>query len=112
MIASVAASCAVDVAVLGAGPAGIGAAVSAGAAGRSVLLIDEAPAAGGQIYRKVPDSLLPARHGAGDDVALRDLGADSDMLISSNPHDAPDLGAGERQHVLRFTNHPLHRRRA
>ena len=57
---------AVDVAVLGAGPAGIGAAIAAHAAGRSVLLIDEAPAAGGQIYRKVPDALQPARHGAAD----------------------------------------------
>ena len=46
MIASATATCAVDVAVLGAGPAGIGAAVAAHAAGRSVLLIDEAPAAG------------------------------------------------------------------
>ena len=48
----------VDVAVLGAGPAGTGAAVAAAAGGSSVLLIDEALAAGGQIYRKVPDALL------------------------------------------------------
>ena len=61
-----ASSHAVDVAVLGAGPAGTGAAIAAAAAGRSVLLIDEAPAAGGQIYRKVPDSLLPAGHDARD----------------------------------------------
>ena len=58
MTASATATCAVDVAVLGAGPAGIGAAIAAHVAGRSVLLIDEAPAAGGQIYRKLPDSLL------------------------------------------------------
>lgn len=56
----------VDVAVLGAGPAGTGAAIAVAAAGQSVLLIDEAPAAGGQIYRKVPDALLPARCNAGD----------------------------------------------
>ena len=66
MTASATSLRALDVAVLGAGPAGIGAAIAAHAAGRSVLLIDEAPAAGGQIYRKVPDSLLPAGHGAGD----------------------------------------------
>ena len=66
MTASATSLRAVDVAVLGAGPAGIGAAIAAHAAGRSVLLIDEAPAADGQIYRKVPDALLPARHGAGD----------------------------------------------
>ena len=56
----------VDLAVLGAGPAGTGAAIAAAAAGRSVLLIDEAPAAGGQIYRKTPNSLLPAPSDAGD----------------------------------------------
>ena len=56
----------VEVAVLGAGPAGTGAAIAAAAAGRSVLLIDEAPAAGGQIYRKAPDALLPARRDAAD----------------------------------------------
>ena len=56
----------VDVAVLGAGPAGAGAAIAAAAAGRSVLLIDEAPAAGGQIYRKMPDTLGPASPGTGD----------------------------------------------
>ena len=61
----------VDVAVLGAGPAGIGAAVAAHAAGRSVLLIDEAPAAGGQIYRKTPDALLPPRYGLGGDPDRR-----------------------------------------
>ena len=64
----------VDVAVLGAGPAGIGAAVAADAAGRSVLLVDEAPAAGGQIYRKVPDTLTPARSGAGDTDPDRRVG--------------------------------------
>ena len=60
-----ASSHAVDLAVLGAGPAGTEAALAAAAAGRSVLLVDEAPAAGGQIYRKAPDALLTARHGAG-----------------------------------------------
>ena len=72
----------VDVAVLGAGPAGIGGAIAAAAAGRSVLLIDEAPAAGGQIYRKVPDALSPARGDAGErdpdrragDALRRELG--------------------------------------
>ena len=56
----------VDVAVLGAGPAGASAAVAAASAGLSVLLIDEASSAGGQIYRKTPDSLLPARQDPGD----------------------------------------------
>ena len=56
----------VDLAVLGAGPAGAGAAIAAVAAGRSVLLVDEAPSAGGQIYRKTPGALLPAHSDSGD----------------------------------------------
>ena len=56
----------VDVAVLGAGPAGASAAVAAAESGLSVLLIDEAPCAGGQIFRKTPDALLPAPHDSGD----------------------------------------------
>lgn len=47
-----------DIAVVGAGPAGIRAALSAAEAGARVVLIDEQPVAGGQIYREV------ARHGA------------------------------------------------
>ena len=56
-----------DVAVVGAGPAGIRAALSAAEVGAKVVLIDEQAVAGGQIYREV------ARHGdARGDV----LGAD------------------------------------
>jgi D-hydroxyproline dehydrogenase subunit alpha len=40
-----------DVAVIGAGPAGMAAAVRAAAAGRSVIVLDEAPRAGGQVWR-------------------------------------------------------------
>lgn len=40
-----------DVAVVGGGPAGIAAAVAAAEAGRRVLLVDEAPRPGGQIWR-------------------------------------------------------------
>ena len=41
----------VDVAVVGAGPAGIAAAVRAADAGKRVILLDSAPNAGGQIWR-------------------------------------------------------------
>ena len=41
-----------DILVVGAGPAGIAAAVSASAAGKRVGLVDDNPAAGGQIWRK------------------------------------------------------------
>jgi len=42
-----------DLAIVGAGPAGLAAAVEARAWGLSVVLLDEQPAAGGQIYRGV-----------------------------------------------------------
>jgi D-hydroxyproline dehydrogenase subunit alpha len=48
-----------DVAVIGAGPAGIAAAVRAAGAGASVVLIDEAPRPGGQIWRHVRGRPLP-----------------------------------------------------
>ena len=40
-----------DLIVVGAGPAGANAALAAGRAGLSVVLIDEQPAAGGQVWR-------------------------------------------------------------
>lgn len=60
-----------DVLVIGAGPAGMSAAIEAGAHGASVLLLDEQPAAGGQIYRGVASAssrrleLLGPDYGAG-----------------------------------------------
>ncbi len=44
----------VDIAVLGAGPAGIEAALAAAEAGLDVALLDEAAAPGGQVYRALP----------------------------------------------------------
>ncbi len=55
-----------DVAVVGAGPAGLAAACRAAEAGARVLLLDEQPAAGGQIWRGPRGRQLPrAPHGAG-----------------------------------------------
>jgi D-hydroxyproline dehydrogenase subunit alpha len=48
-----------DVAVIGAGPAGIAAAVSAAGAGKRVVLLDESPRAGGQIWRHIRRDKLP-----------------------------------------------------
>jgi NADPH-dependent 2,4-dienoyl-CoA reductase/sulfur reductase-like enzyme len=47
----------VDVAVVGAGPAGVAAAVSARASGASVAIVDRYPAIGGQIYKRAFDEL-------------------------------------------------------
>ena len=49
-----------DVAVIGAGPAGIAAATLAAEAGRRVVLVDEAPRPGGQIWRHIDRAGLPA----------------------------------------------------
>lgn len=45
-----------DVAVIGAGPAGIAAAIAASRAGRRVMLLDAGLTPGGQIWRHAPDS--------------------------------------------------------
>jgi NADPH-dependent 2,4-dienoyl-CoA reductase/sulfur reductase-like enzyme len=45
-----------DVAVLGGGPAGMAAAAEAAEAGASVVLLEESPAPGGQVYRAPPPS--------------------------------------------------------
>jgi NADPH-dependent 2,4-dienoyl-CoA reductase/sulfur reductase-like enzyme len=49
-----------EVVVVGAGPAGIRAAVAAREAGAEVLVLDEAPRPGGQIYRQLPPEIRPA----------------------------------------------------
>ncbi|MCB2095941.1 MAG: FAD-dependent oxidoreductase [Rhodobacteraceae bacterium] len=49
----------VDLAIIGAGPAGMAAAAAAAGGGARVLILDEQPRAGGQIYRNL---------GAGDDA--------------------------------------------
>lgn len=46
-----------DIAVLGGGPAGTGAAIAAARAGARVVLVDEAPQSGGQVYRAVPEGI-------------------------------------------------------
>ena len=52
----------VDVAVIGAGPAGMAAAVTASKAGLSVALLDEGQSLGGQIYRNIENG-TPFRDG-------------------------------------------------
>ena len=52
-------SSAFDLIVIGAGPAGCRAALAASRHGVSVLLLDEAAAAGGQVYRAPAAGLAP-----------------------------------------------------
>ncbi|MBD7992096.1 FAD-dependent oxidoreductase [Ochrobactrum sp. Sa2BUA5] len=50
-----------DLAIIGAGPAGMSAAAEASAVGASVVLFDENPAAGGQIYRGIQHNTSTGR---------------------------------------------------
>src|ERR1051326_5046274 len=63
-----------DVAVVGAGPAGMAAAVAAAEAGASVVLLDEFVRAGGQFFKRAGDAFalaptdLSREHAAGEDL--------------------------------------------
>ncbi len=91
-----------DVIVVGAGPAGIAAATAAARHGRSVLLLDDNPAAGGQIWRSGIES--PNQHGNRSenekkDTALRGLASSGATLLAGyRVFDAP---APRTLHALR-----------
>jgi thioredoxin reductase/bacterioferritin-associated ferredoxin len=76
-----------DLIVLGAGPAGAAAAIKARRLGLRVAVIDEAPAAGGQVYRAPSPALTIARPDAdrakGDDVRAR-LAASGTVLYANH----------------------------
>ena len=59
----------IDVAIVGAGPAGLAAAAVTARAGLSTLLLDENPLPGGQIYRNVTASAPAPRALLGEDYA-------------------------------------------
>ena len=62
-----------QVVVVGGGPAGMAAAVAAAEAGAHVLLVDDNPSLGGQIYRQYPEEFGTA---AGDRLGLHDQRGD------------------------------------
>jgi NADPH-dependent 2,4-dienoyl-CoA reductase/sulfur reductase-like enzyme len=111
-----AASLAADVVVVGAGPAGIAAAVRAAEAGRSTLLIDEASRPGGQIWRgEPPASARPwlerlARSGATvqTGAAVVDAPTPGRLLVASGDavlrvsYDRLVLATGARELFLPF----------
>ncbi len=58
-----------DIAVIGGGPAGIMAAVAARRHGASVVLLDETPAAGGQVYRTTPAAFARDKSATAEQIA-------------------------------------------
>lgn len=71
-----------DVIIIGAGPAGMSCAIEARRYGLSVLVLDDQPAAGGQIYRAVAEGKRPGAPGApdADDVLGRDYWCGADLV--------------------------------
>lgn len=65
----------VDLVVLGAGPAGVNAAITANRHGLKVVLVDQNHAAGGQVFRPMPETFTPsggsAAPGEGDELRQR-----------------------------------------
>jgi thioredoxin reductase/bacterioferritin-associated ferredoxin len=75
-----------DVAVVGAGPAGLAAATVCARAGLATVLFDEQASPGGQIYRAVTatpvkrDTILGADYWAGGELAQKFLGSGADYV--------------------------------
>lgn len=80
----------VDIAVIGAGPAGMAAATLAARHGAQVILLDEQDGAGGQIWRSVT---------VASEARLRTLGPDYAMGVAS----ANDFASSGAQHIRRAT---------
>jgi NADPH-dependent 2,4-dienoyl-CoA reductase/sulfur reductase-like enzyme len=77
----------VDVAVVGAGPAGIAAAVAAREAGASVVVIDRYPAIGGQIWKRAfddPPVAPPAARGEGSRWSARLAASGARLLLETS----------------------------
>ena len=94
-----------DVIVVGAGPAGIAAATSAARHGKSVLLLDDNPSAGGQIWRggvEARNQHPDQREGALKSRSLDELASSGAVLLSGyRVFDAPPPAT---LHALRETD--------
>jgi NADPH-dependent 2,4-dienoyl-CoA reductase/sulfur reductase-like enzyme len=91
-----------DVIVVGAGPAGIAAATAAARHGRSVILLDDNPAAGGQIWRggiEAPNQRANRGENAGKRSALHKLiSSGATLLFGYRVFDAPAPGTLQAIH--------------
>lgn len=59
-----------EIAIVGAGPAGLAAAIELDRAGADVVLVDEQPRPGGQIYRQPPEAFAVSRSPSGRSYAV------------------------------------------
>ena len=62
-----------DILVVGAGPAGLGAAIEGARAGARVLLVDENRKAGGQLYKQIHKFFGSGAHYAGTIILKRNI---------------------------------------
>ncbi len=97
----------VDVLIVGAGPAGMAAAIEAGRAGAEVFLLDESPRPGGQIYRQLHEGFRVTHPAAlGHDYQrgqelLREFGTVSDRVRFLDEAVAWDVTPGREVDFLR-----------
>lgn len=90
-----------DIVIIGAGPAGLCAAIKASAAGACVLLLDENPSVGGQIYRAIT-RITPKSHGflgadywQGREIAEKFAATDADYAPGTTVWSIERTGDGE-----------------
>ncbi len=83
-----------DCAIIGAGPAGMSAAIELARAGIDVVVLDRADRAGGQIYRSAADSPLPDTASLGPDYA-----AGADLIARFEQSGATHLAGADVWHL-------------
>lgn len=95
-----------DIVIVGAGPAGMSAAIEAGGSGARVLVVDENTGPGGQIYRSITcntrreKDLLGADYWAGRDIAEAFERSDADYASTTSVWSLePDLSGSHRLSV-------------
>jgi NADPH-dependent 2,4-dienoyl-CoA reductase/sulfur reductase-like enzyme len=88
-----------DVIVIGSGPAGMSAALEASNHGARVLLLDEQPAAGGQIYRGVASAPKRRLQLLGPDYVAGRLLTEALRAAACNSTHLTEQGASDLQHI-------------
>jgi NADPH-dependent 2,4-dienoyl-CoA reductase/sulfur reductase-like enzyme len=85
-----------DIAIVGAGPAGIAAACTAAECGQRVVLLDDNPAAGGQIWRAAPNPWIDRLNASSVDLRTQS------QVIDLPEHDKLRIATQNNSYLLRF----------